>query len=61
MISYIKESFNELTENVSWTPRAEAQRLMIVVVVFSVLFSLFIAGVDLGFEKVISFVLNGGN
>lgn len=61
MIGYIKESFNELTENVSWTPRAEAQRLMIVVVVFSVLFSLFIAGVDLGFEKMISFVLNGGN
>lgn len=61
MIGYIKESFNELTENVSWTPRAEAQRLMIVVIVFSVLFSLFIAGVDLGFEKIISFVLNGGN
>lgn len=61
MIGYIKESFNEFTENVSWTPRAEAQRLMIVVIVFSVLFSLFIAGVDLGFEKIISFVLNGGN
>ncbi|GIZ14912.1 preprotein translocase subunit SecE [Capnocytophaga catalasegens] len=57
MISYIKESFQEITQNVTWTSRAEAQRLMIIVAVFSVLFSLFIAGVDLVFEKIIAQVL----
>lgn len=57
MVSYIKESFQELTQNVTWTPRAEAQQLMVIVVVFSVLFSLFIAGVDLAFEKLIAQIL----
>ena len=57
MISYIKESFQEITQNVTWTPRVEAQRLMVIVVVFSVLFSLFIAGIDLVFEKIIAQVL----
>lgn len=58
MVGYIKESFEELRNNVTWTPRAEAQRLMIVVVVFSLLFSLFIAGVDYVFENFISLLLN---
>lgn len=56
-MGYIKESFQELNENVTWTSRTEAQRLMIVVVVFSVLFSLFIAGVDYVFQEVIARIL----
>lgn len=51
MVNYIRESFQELAENVTWTSRNEVQRLMIIVVVFSVLFSLFIWGVDLVIEK----------
>ncbi len=53
LINYIKESFGELKNNVSWTPRSEAQRLTVVVVVFTVLFSLAIWGVDYVFSGVV--------
>jgi len=53
VVNYIKESFGELKNNVSWTPWPEAQKLTIIVVVFSVLFSLAIWGVDSVFSKVI--------
>jgi len=58
VVSYIKESFNELKNNVSWTPWAEAQKLTIIVVVFTVLFSLAIWGVDTVFSKVIEGYFN---
>lgn len=54
MINYIKESYTELTQNVTWTPFNEAQRLLWVVTIFSVIFSLFIAGVDFLFESFIA-------
>ena len=46
IIDYIKDSFEELKNNVSWTPRMELQRLVVIVLVFSVLFSLAIWGAD---------------
>jgi len=55
IVNYIKESFGELKNNVSWTPRAEAQSLTVLVAVFSIVFSLAIWGVDTVFSKVISF------
>ena len=55
IVNYIKESFGELKNNVSWTPWAEAQSLTVLVAVFSVLFSLAIWGVDTVFSKVIGF------
>ncbi|MDB9836082.1 MAG: preprotein translocase subunit SecE [Candidatus Arcticimaribacter sp.] len=58
IISYIKESFEELTNNVSWTPRAELQRLTVVVLVFSILFSLAIWGADTVLSRVISVYFN---
>ena len=58
IISYIKESFEELTNNVSWTPRAELQRLTVVVLVFSLLFSLVIWGADTVLSRVISVYFN---
>jgi len=54
MIDYIKESYNELKNHVTWTPWAEAQRLTVVVAVFSVLLALAVWGVDTVFSKVIS-------
>ena len=39
VVNYIKESFTELKNNVSWTPWAEAQSLTILVAVFSIIFS----------------------
>jgi preprotein translocase subunit SecE len=58
IISYIKESYEELTNNVSWTPRAELQRLTVVVLVFSILFSLAIWGADSVLSRVISVYFN---
>ena len=54
VVNYIKESFAELKNNVSWTPWAEAQSLTILVAVFSIIFSLAIWGIDSVFSKVIS-------
>jgi preprotein translocase subunit SecE len=51
MLTYIKESYKELTTNVKWLSWAEAQKLMVVVAVFSLLFSLATWGVDTAFSK----------
>ncbi len=53
IINYIKESFDELKNHVSWPTWAEAQSLTILVAVFSIIFSLAIWGVDTVFSKVI--------
>ena len=58
IITYIKDSFEELSNNVSWTPRAELQRLAVVVLVFSVLFSLAIWGADTVLSGVVKAYLN---
>ncbi|MDG2314562.1 MAG: preprotein translocase subunit SecE [Flavobacteriaceae bacterium] len=52
-ISYVKESFEELKNHVSWTPTAELQRLTVVVLIFSILFSLAIWGADTILSRVI--------
>jgi preprotein translocase subunit SecE len=54
MLKYIKTSFKELKTNVKWSSWSEAQRLMVVVVVFSILFSLATWGVDTIFSKLIN-------
>ncbi|MFT5215474.1 MAG: preprotein translocase subunit SecE [Glaciecola sp.] len=53
IINYVKESFDELKNNVSWPTLAEAQSLTILVAVFSIIFSLLIWGVDTVFSGVI--------
>ena len=53
IVSYIKESFEELKNNVSWPTWSEAQSLTVLVAVFSIIFSLAIWGVDTVFSKVI--------
>lgn len=58
MINYIKESFGELKNNVSWTPWAEAQSLTVLVAVFSIIFSLAIWGVDTVFSRVVEVYFN---
>ena len=54
-VNYIKESFEELKNNVTWPTWAEAQSLTILVAVFSIIFSLAIWGVDTVFSKVVGF------
>lgn len=55
IINYIKDSYEELKNNVSWTERSELQRLVVIVLVFSVLFSLAIWGADTVLSRVIKF------
>ena len=51
--NYIKESFEELKNNVTWPTWPEVQRLSVLVAVFSIIFSMAIWGVDTVFSKVI--------
>jgi preprotein translocase subunit SecE len=52
-MSYIKESFGELKNNVTWPTLPNAQKLTVLVAVFSILFSLAIWGVDTVFSKLV--------
>ncbi|MCW8980088.1 MULTISPECIES: preprotein translocase subunit SecE [Altibacter] len=54
MVDYIKESYNELKNHVSWPTWAEAQRLTVIVAVFSVVLALAVWGVDTVFSRIIS-------
>ena len=53
IVSYIKESFSELKEHVSWTPANELSRLTVVVLVFSIIFALLIWIADTILSRVI--------
>jgi preprotein translocase subunit SecE len=55
MVNYIKESYNELKNHVTWTPWSEAQRLTVIVAAFSVVLALAVWGVDSVFSNVISY------
>ena len=58
MLTYIKESIEELTNNVTLPTRAESSNLMVVVAVFSILFALATWGVDTVFSKLIKLYFN---
>jgi len=58
MINYIKESFEELKNHVSWPSWAEAQNLSVIVAIFSIIFSLAIWGVDSAFGEVVKVYFN---
>lgn len=51
--NYLSESYSELKNHVTWPTLAEAQRLTVLVAVFSIIFSLIIWGVDTVFSGVI--------
>ena len=53
MVNYIKESYNELRNHVTWTSWSEAQRLTVIVAVFSIVLALAVWGVDTVFSGVI--------
>jgi preprotein translocase subunit SecE len=58
IVNYINDSFTELKNHVTWPTYAEAQKLMIIVAVFSVIFSLAIWGIDELFSGVIQQYFN---
>ena len=54
MLTYVKESWEELKNNVTWLTREKASNLMVVVAVFSILFALAVFGVDKLFSELIA-------
>jgi len=58
MFTYIRESIEELKNNVTLPSRAESTNLMVVVAVFSVLFALATWGVDSAFSELIKLYFN---
>jgi preprotein translocase subunit SecE len=58
MITYIKESLDELRNNVTLPTRAESSNLMVIVAVFSIIFALATWGVDSLFSKLIQLYFN---
>ena len=58
MVTYIKESIEELRNNVTLPSRAESSNLMVIVAVFSILFALATWGVDTVFSRLIQLYFN---
>lgn len=56
LISYVKESYNELVHKVSWTPVKELQSLAITVMVASVIFALVILAMDVSFDAIMKLI-----
>ena len=55
MVNYITESYRELKDHVTWPTWAEAQKLTVIVAVFSVLLALAVWGVDSVFSKLVGY------
>ena len=51
MLNYIKESYKELVEKVSWHTFAQLQSSTIVVMVASLIFALVVLVMDISFEN----------
>lgn len=56
VISYIKDSYNELVYKVSWPTRSELSSSAVVVMFASLIIAVLIGGVDFGFEAVMNFI-----
>jgi preprotein translocase subunit SecE len=56
IVNYIKESYTELTQKVSWPTRNELVSSAIVVLIASIIIALIVWVMDLGFETIMSFV-----
>ncbi|PQJ74829.1 preprotein translocase subunit SecE [Polaribacter gangjinensis] len=49
-IQYIKDSFDELNNNMTWISKEDAQKTTVTVAVFTILFALAVAGIDFVFQ-----------
>ncbi len=56
MINYIKESYNELINKVSWPSISQLQSSTIVVMVASAIFAVVVLAMDLSFETILKAV-----
>ena len=55
IVNYIKGSFDELRDHVTWTPIMELQKTTVVVFVFSVIFALIIWVADTILSEIFEF------
>ena len=55
IVNYIRGSFDELRDHVTWTPLMELQRMTVVVFVFSVIFALIIWVADTILSEIFEF------
>ena len=58
MLTYFRESYEELKNNVTLPSRAESSNLMVIVAVFSILFALATWGVDTVFSRLVQLYFN---
>lgn len=56
LMAYFKDSYNEMTEHVTWASYAELQESSILVLVASVIFALMIGVMDISFSKLLEVV-----
>jgi preprotein translocase subunit SecE len=49
-IQYIKDSFDELNNHMTWISKEDAQKSTTTVAVFTILFALAVAGIDYVFQ-----------
>jgi len=54
IVNYIKESYSELVQKVSWPTRAELTNSAIVVLIASVIIALLVWAMDSGFEFIMT-------
>ena len=58
MFKYIKNSYNELVNKVTWPTFAQLQNSTIVVMVASVIFALIVLAMDISFEGIMNAIYN---
>ncbi|MFI3283432.1 MAG: preprotein translocase subunit SecE [Rikenellaceae bacterium] len=56
MINYIKESYNELINKVTWPSLSQLQSSTIVVMVASAIFAVVVLAMDLSFEGIMKVI-----
>lgn len=55
---YIKDSFNELTQKVTWPSWTQLQSSTILVMVASLIFALVIFAMDISFKNIMTLIYN---
>ncbi len=56
IISYIKESYTELVQKVSWPTRQELTNSAVVVLIASIIIALIVWLMDVSFEAIMKFI-----
>ena len=57
-IQYIKDSFEELNNHMTWISSKEAQKSTVIVAVFTIVFALAVVGVDNVFQSGLDNIFN---